>query len=396
MSKPLRICLILQGSFGHVGGLEYTTNIILALGSLPSEVRSKLEICLFGDVSFIEPSLYSRIEPYISNVYNPAIHLERPTIQNRLRWKISSFVFKKQYPMYDTFFKKESIDFVYPYFSLTKSSSYRSAALIYDFQHKYLPEFFTQDEIEKRDKLCSSIASNASAIVLSSKDAESDFHKFFPEGNLKTKVLSFHTRPSPEWYEANPIKTQKEYHLPERFFLLSNQFWQHKNHCLVFEALKILQEQSIFPNIVFTGGIFDYRQPDYSNKILQIIHKFGIAKQVYLLGLIPKFDQIQIMRLSLAVIQPSLFEGWSTLVENAKCLGKSIILSDLPVHKEQNPPNSIFFERNSPNHLASLLAKYWEDSSPTPNLEQEKIARKNNLNEIQNFGYRFLEIAQAY
>lgn len=394
MKKTLRICLILKGSNTHVGGIEYTTNIILALGSLPLEVRSTFELCLFGDTSAIDASLYKKIEPYLAKVYDPKICLEPATLSNRIRWKVTSSIFQQQYPMYDTFFKKESIDFVYPYFSLTKHKYYRSAALIYDFQHKHLPQFFTPEELEERDKFYSLISHQASAIVLSSKSAESDFNQFFPGAAHKVKVLSFTSLPINTWYEFEPLKIQKKYHLPNKFFLLSNQFWQHKNHLTVFKALKLLREKCIYPIIVCTGSLHDYRQPEYSNKILQVIHEFGIANQVYLLGLIPKLDQIQLMRRSIAVIQPSLFEGWSTLVENARCLGKSLIISNLPVHLEQNPPHSVFFEAESPENLADILAEQWNNLVPGPDLQQEEIAKNNSLINVQNFGYKFLDIAQ--
>ncbi|MFM8004242.1 MAG: glycosyltransferase, partial [Dolichospermum sp.] len=117
---------------------------------------------------------------------------------------------------------------------------------------------------------------------------------------------------------------------------------------------------SIYPVIVCTGHIYDHRKPDYIDIILQAIHTYGLANQVYLLGLIPRIDQIQLMRHSLAVIQPSLFEGWSTVVEDARCLGKKMILSDFPVHLEQDPPGSVFFERNSPQELANLIGEWWE------------------------------------
>ena len=54
------------------------------------------------------------------------------------------------------------------------------------------------------------------------------------------------------------------------------------------------------------------------------------------------------MRKAMAVIQPSLFEGWSTVVEDARALGKPMILSDFPVQIEQDPPSSDYFERNNP------------------------------------------------
>ncbi|MFM6026116.1 MAG: hypothetical protein ACKPER_24915 [Dolichospermum sp.] len=41
-----------------------------------------------------------------------------------------------------------------------------------------------------------------------------------------------------------------------------------------------------------------------------------------------------------------------------------MILSDFPVHLEQNPPGSVFFERHSPQELADLMAKWWKQLSP--------------------------------
>jgi hypothetical protein len=83
------------------------------------------------------------------------------------------------------------------------------------------------------------------------------------------------------------------------------------------------------------------------------------------------------------------------VVEDARALGKSMLLSNFSVHLEQNPPNSLFFNRESPESLASLLADWWEHLSPGPDLEQEAIARTNNLLEIQEFGERFLEMAKG-
>ena len=394
MNKPLRIGLVMQGDRGWMGGIQYINNIVLALASLPSEVRATFELCLLTNKS-IDPNLYSQIEPYLNNIYYQEVDLEPLTFVNRLRWKILRILFNQGDSRFRRFVQKQKIDFVYPYFDKNiGKKSYRSAAWIPDFQHKYLPEFFTSQEIEHRDRSFAEIASYSPTVVLSSKTAESDFQKFFPEAAEKSEVLSFKTSTVSTWYKGDPQNVQQKYSLGDRFFLISNQFWQHKNHLVIFKALKLLQEKSIYPVVVCTGHIYDYRQPEYSDVILQTIHHLGIAKQVYLLGMIPRFDQIQLMRRSLAVIQPSLFEGWSTVVEDARCLGKPMILADLAVNIEQNPPNSLFFERNSLESLATLLADWWERLLPGADPEQEAIARENNLAQVQAFGDRFLEIVK--
>ena len=51
---------------------------------------------------------------------------------------------------------------------------------------------------------------------------------------------------------------------------------------------------------------------------------------------ISREDQLGLMRDSLAVVQPSLFEGWGTVVEDAKTLGVQVLCSDIEIHHEEN------------------------------------------------------------
>jgi glycosyltransferase involved in cell wall biosynthesis len=393
--KKLKIALIMQGDRGWMGGVEYIKNLILALGSLPKEIRLTFEVHLISREP-LDVDLHKQLAPYVQQFYSHDPDLKPLTFLNRSRWFLERKLLKTENPRLETFLKKQRFDFIYPYTRATNgTSNYRSAAWITDFQHKYLPQFFAAKELYARDQIFESIAQASEIVVLSSKTAADDFKKFFPDRAHKARVLSFKTSPSPAWYDGDPQQVQHSYYLPNRFFIISNQFWQHKNHLMVFEALNLLKAKSITPIVVCTGHIYDYRKPDYSDTLLKSVHQNGLAHQVYFLGLIPKLDQVQLMRRSLAVIQPSLFEGWSTLVEEARSLGKTMILSDLPVNLEQDPPHSVFFDRNSPEQLAQRIQEHWLERSPGPDLEVERQARENSYAEVQAYGYHFLEIASS-
>ena len=399
MKKVLHIGLIMRYGREWIGGTEYIKNIVLALASLPKETRSKFKVSLIcGEL--VDPAYYNAVVPHLHEVYR--LNLEKMLeSRDRLETQLgyfqrgaASLLHFRKYQSFNAFLKTAKVDFVYPY-SESHKISCRHASWIYDFQHKYLSHLFSKDEIEKRDKVFLRAARGDSTVVFSSQNAASDFSKFFPEATSKGEVLPFRVHPEQSWYGEDPMKVQKEYSLPDRFFLISNQFWTHKNHLVVFEALKLLQEHAIFPVVVCTGSLYDYRQPDYSDTLLQTIHKLGVARQVYLLGLIPRADQIQLLRRALAVIQPSLFEGWNTVVEECRCLAKPMILSDLAVHREQNPPGSIFFPANSPEALKGILGEWWDRLAPGPDLDQEPAARAKALEEVSAFGYRFLEIVRG-
>jgi glycosyltransferase involved in cell wall biosynthesis len=101
------------------------------------------------------------------------------------------------------------------------------------------------------------------------------------------------------------------------------------------------------------------------------------------------------MRRALAIVQPSLFEGWSTVVEDARALGRPCLLSDLAVHREQDPPGARFFDPRSPEALAELLAEVWEKWPAGPDFEEERYAHARALVRLDRVGLRFLEIARG-
>jgi glycosyltransferase involved in cell wall biosynthesis len=395
MSKLWRIGLVMEGSSDWVGGVEYIKNIVFAIQSLPIEVKSLVEICLICDKS-LPIELYDSIVPYLTEIFytdhkNAGL---RKKIYRRIYRVLLNI--KENNPQVSMFLEDNTshkIDFLYPYFTNSKKIGEPTCiAWIGDFQHKYLPQLFTSKDIRAREKGFADIAKYAPIIVVSSESAKKDFHQFFPDSKAKIEVLSFTTFPLPEWFAPMEEGIQRKYSIPKKFFLVSNQFWQHKNHEVVFKAVSLLKKRGICINVVCTGKAHDSRNPGFSEKINAMIVSFDISNQILILGLIPKIHQVQLIRECIAMIQPSLFEGWSTVVEDARCFGKRIALSNIPVHVEQNPPDALFFDTGDPEQLADILKTLWEKFDVGFNEREESIAYQNNCKNIQGVGYKFLEI----
>ena len=98
------------------------------------------------------------------------------------------------------------------------------------------------------------------------------------------------------------------------------------------------------------------------------------------------------MRQSLAMLQPSLFEGWSTPVEEAKSLGKSIVLSNIPVHVEQSPPGVRYFDPTDAAALAVCLVEVHETQQPGPDAELEAAARDALPLRTREYGEVFMNM----
>jgi glycosyltransferase involved in cell wall biosynthesis len=264
-----------------------------------------------------------------------------------------------------------------------------------DFQHLRLPELFSSSEIDFRNQFFSAVAEKSSLVLLSSNSARSDFEEFYPEQTAKARVAHF---PSLLWtFESGDVsKTVRKFRLPQKFALVANQFWRHKNHRILPPALGLLKRAGIGIDLVVTGLPSDYRDPE--NKALsnffQESAKEDVAGSIHFLGQIPYLDLVAIMRAATLIIQPSFFEGWSTSIEDSKALGRPLLCSDIPVHREQVPDALGFFDPTKPETLADLLASVYGDLPPGPDYQREEAGFALARNRAFEYGVRLLESAR--
>ena len=242
-----------------------------------------------------------------------------------------------------------------------------------DFQHLHLPEYFHATEVDKRNATIRKLVERANLIMLSSNAARNDFIAFSPQAASKVRVLPFPSLLAFESLAPDPRASRIKFNLPEKFALVANQFWAHKNHKVVVTAVAQLRDRGITVPIVMTGLPIDFRDRDnnYLSSLLQAIASAGLNSQITVLGQVPYTDLINLMRTAAVVIQPSRFEGWSTVVEDAKALGRPLLCSDIGVHHEQAPAGAGFFQCDAPTTLADLLADYWSRTDPGPDPESE-------------------------
>ncbi len=261
-----------------------------------------------------------------------------------------------------------------------------------DFQHLYYPEFFTASQLAARAKIYPAAAEKATIVAVSSHAAKNDLANLLPAVSDKIRVLSFASQLPQGIYDGDPEQAANFYHLPSRFFLLPNQFWKHKNHKVVLDALEIACKDQPALTIVCTGATFDSRDPLYFDTLLARVSALNLQGNFRILGRVSEEHLYQLMRRSLAVLQPSLFEGWNTSVEEAKSLGKTVIISDIPVHREQSPLGGRFFSPDDASLLAKILIEIHTQGKPGPDLQVEEQARHNMLERVQAFAQAFATI----
>ena len=274
---------------------------------------------------------------------------------------------------------KNKIDFIIPAFvPLPNKFPIPWVGYIYDFQHKYYPQFFSDSEMTNRDNEFAAMLNTAQTIIVNAKAVKADIARFI--GQTKAKVVSLPFCPvlNPAFFELN-VDLAK-YNLPANYFMISNQFWRHKDHITAIKGFKLFLDSIENKNIglVCSGQTQDSRFPNYFDEIKGLINELGISEKIFILGYIPKNDQLQILKNSVAVIQATLFEGGpgGFAVYESVAFGIPSIVSDIPVNKELDDETVTFFKTGSPEDLAEKMKMVFE--SPKKQYSPQELIAKNN------------------
>jgi glycosyltransferase involved in cell wall biosynthesis len=371
-----------------LGGSIYIDNLLAALSKLPSAPRLSVRM------RFLSPSrtqLAGRLllHSVIDQEYQPNELGSLMVLVRRIHLGLV-----RRFSWVNLLWNAPQNELFFPAFDACQQWR-KNLYWIPDFQVHYLPEMFEKSELVSRINSFKDIAKQHGIVLLSSNTALADFNKFYPNAIVVPRAWSFCSS-----IEPGSVKSCHEvvsrYALPDKFLYIANQFWRHKDHATAFEALRILHDKGMGVSLVCTGLQNDRRNPKYFEMLKSDLARHGLLGQVHFLGLVPRDDQIQFFRAAVAVLQPSRFEGWSTVIEDAKALGRPIIASDIAVHKEQlvGIDDAYLFKCSSAAELADRIAMLWPSLQKGPNPELELLAAKRRDKKRLESAHRFVAIVE--
>ena len=324
-------------------------SIVYALNTLPDQEKPML-LLVYNDIS----------KQWAEHINYPYLQLSHQPVESVYKKYIRSYITGTNQFIKDLIVRYD-LDVVYPfndYAGRIKSNGRcRLVAWFPDFQHKFFPAYFTRTNLWLRDFRLRRFIKKGTDLVLSSEDAASHLRHFYKiPPDLKVHVIPFVSMIDMNFLQLTGIAAI--YKVPPKYFMVSNQFYKHKNHKVVFDAMVQLGAKQLDFTIVFTGKMEDYRNPAYITELLATIKNNNLEDKVRILGIIRRNHQLWLMKNSLAVIQPSTFEGWSTVVEDAKTIQQQVILSDIGVHKEQMGDKAFYFDPHNATALAFIIEQF--------------------------------------
>jgi glycosyltransferase involved in cell wall biosynthesis len=356
---------------GWMGGGIYVQNLAAVLSQLPAAERPRIAILTDGGLDAALPrTLYNQAA--VEGIFEPT---GAPlAIKPSLAPEILNANGAPDPARINAFFGTATT-----IFPVLRSMFEPDKALhwIPDFQHHYLPEMFDAAEIQNRNNEFRIMTHSRKFVLVSSEAGRRDLARFYPTATAKTYL--WHFASSLDGSTVTAADPRPRFGLPEKFLFAPNQFWKHKDHLTLFRAIALLRDRGVDATVACTGRAIDLRNPAYMDSLRAFIADNTLEDRIKLLGVVAPDVLVNLFRHAAAVVQPSLFEGWSTVVEDTKALGRPIFITDLPVHREQaadaGPVGAFhFFPPGDAAALADAIADAWPRLAPGPDAAMEAAA----------------------
>ncbi len=248
--------------------------------------------------------------------------------------------------------KKEGIDFLWllgPYHCVVDIPY---AFTVWDLGHRSQP-IFPEVRIsgwswESREKLYTDMLYKAALVITGNCTGKKEILDNYPINPEKIKIIPF---PIPAFCAGEKTDSIEYEEIKKPFIFYPAQFWAHKNHIAIIEAIALLKERYELPiNCYFVGS-------DKGNRayIEEQIIKRGLGEQIRILGFVNDAILLYLYRNAVAMTYVSLLGPNNLPPLEAAFLGCPLIISNLPGHLEQMSDAALFIDATDPEELAQAI-----------------------------------------
>lgn len=260
-------------------------------------------------------------------------------------------------------------------------TSIKSIVTIHDLIFKVYPEMYSAIDRKIYDLKFRYSCIHADKIIAVSENTKKDITKYYAIDPDKIEVIYQACNPiyyKLKNYEENKIILQ-HYNIPKDYLLYVGNIESRKNLKIIIESFQHLKYDLKIP-LVLVG-----RGGKYKLEVENLIKKKGMERLVIWIDKLINNDHLQsIYQCSLALIYPSLYEGFGLPIVEALLSKTPVITSNTSSMQEAGGPDSIYIDPDSPEQLAHGIEKVLTDSEYRQKMKEKGYlyAQKNFASEI--------------
>jgi len=235
---------------------------------------------------------------------------------------------------------------------------------IHDLQHRLQPKFpevSANGEWEAREYDLGNCITSATIVLVDSEVGKEDVLRFYGDrGIAEDEVMVLPFLPAPYISDASDLEVRRvlaAYGLERGYLFYPAQFWPHKNHVRIVEALALLRGQGLDVRLVLSGSHSgELREATF----VAVKHKAaetGVGDLVRYLGRVPDEDMSALYLGSAGLIMPTFFGPTNIPPLEAFSLGRPVITSDIRGIREQMDGAALLIDPRSAESISAGIRR---------------------------------------
>ncbi len=234
-------------------------------------------------------------------------------------------------------------------------------------QHPEFPENSQNDELQWREYIFRNGSRHATFILADSETGKEDILQFYGAYGVtanQVKVLPFLPASYlPAEIPQNEIdEVKKKHNLPERYLFYPAQFWPHKNHARIYNALGNLKDQlNLEIPLVLSGSFAGQLRKETYEELMKLADQRGISNQIIYVGYLPEADMGAVYAGSAALVMPTFHGPTNIPVLEAWIYGCPVITSNVRGIRDQAGDAAVLVDPSSVDEIAEGIRKLWTD-----------------------------------
>ncbi|HWS68370.1 MAG TPA: glycosyltransferase family 1 protein [Steroidobacteraceae bacterium] len=256
----------------------------------------------------------------------------------------------------------------------------KSIGTIHDLMHRYersFPEVGSWLRYRTREHRFRGIAEGCIAILVDSDLGRRHVMDCYGTSGGKIHVLPY-VHPGYLRTSSTRVDFDVHYSLPAKFLYYPAQFWPHKNHKTLFDAIGIVA--SFHPDIalVLTGA-----KRHAFEDVRAATAASGVSERVCFVGHVPDSDIRGFYERARALVMPTFFGPTNIPPLEAHALGCPVLVSDVYAMRDQLGDAALYFNPASAEDMADKIRSIWADDRLAKRLSLMGLARTDSHGQDQ-------------
>jgi glycosyltransferase involved in cell wall biosynthesis len=267
----------------------------------------------------------------------------------------------------------------------------RSLVSIHDLMHRYerrFPESSSGIQYRFREYKYRNICRWTDGVLVDSELGRQQVMESYGMPSERIHVLPYI---APRYMQAAtpPAGFDKRYRLPSKFIFYPAQFWGHKNHERLIQAVASIKGELLDLKLVLSGS-----EKNAYPAVVALVRELGLEEDVLFLGYVPDEDMPELYRRARALIMPTFYGPTNIPPLEAFTVGCPVAVSGIYGMPEQVGDAALLFNPESVDDIADSIHRLWVDDTLCSRLAAAGKARIANWGQEQ-FNQRFRLILDA-